>query len=290
MKLIMTLLVKNEADIIESNIRFHAAQGVDAFLVMDNNSEDGTTDILKSLQKEFDLKLLHNTSMQYEQSKWMTGLAHQARKEMGANIVISNDADEFWSTNNGTTLKQELKLTDATVTARRFNYMQSLTDIDNRMAFLHCKNKVINPIHYSKMDELNNARALLPLQKIGPKVIVNPLGLMRIKGGNHKAKHLRFWAGRESSCIEVHHYPIRSYEQFEANILNRKKITQLHPERKMNTHYRRWLNCLDNGTLRDEFENMHLSNEQLTVLEKVGVIDSSHISPLSVWHQGTSRS
>ena len=48
-RLVMTVLVKNEADIIESNIRFHADQGVDGFLVMDNASEDDTPDILEEL-------------------------------------------------------------------------------------------------------------------------------------------------------------------------------------------------------------------------------------------------
>lgn len=285
MKLVMTLLVKNEIDIIETNIRFHAAQGVDAFLVMDNNSHDGTFAKLQELAKEFAITLIHNDSMLYEQAKWMTQLAKQAQKELGADIVISNDADEFWATNNNTTLKNQLSIHDSTVTVNRYNYIQSVEDIDNKMAFMQCKNKVVNPIHYSKNDELSNAKALLPLQKIGPKVIVNPKGLLRIKGGNHRAKHILFWRDRHSSTIEVHHYPIRSYEQFEANIVNRKKITQIHPERKMNTHYRRWLNCLDAGTLREEFIKMHLSNEQLHVLEKVGVIDISQQSPLSLWAQ-----
>jgi len=40
--LVMTILVKDEADIIEANIRTHASLGVDAFVVMDNNSTDGT--------------------------------------------------------------------------------------------------------------------------------------------------------------------------------------------------------------------------------------------------------
>jgi glycosyltransferase involved in cell wall biosynthesis len=43
----MTLLVNNEADILEKHIRFHKAMGVDAFIVTDNNSTDGTIDILE---------------------------------------------------------------------------------------------------------------------------------------------------------------------------------------------------------------------------------------------------
>ena len=35
-KVVMTLLVKNEAELLETNLRFHHAMGVDAFVVTDN--------------------------------------------------------------------------------------------------------------------------------------------------------------------------------------------------------------------------------------------------------------
>ena len=47
MKLAMTLIVRNEADIIEDNLRYHRAQGVDFFIVLDNGSTDGTVEILE---------------------------------------------------------------------------------------------------------------------------------------------------------------------------------------------------------------------------------------------------
>ena len=42
MKLAMAMKVKDEADIIEVTLRYHAAQGVDVFIVTDNGSTDGT--------------------------------------------------------------------------------------------------------------------------------------------------------------------------------------------------------------------------------------------------------
>ena len=38
MKLTMTLLIKNEVDIISDNIKVHSKLGVDSFIVMDNGS------------------------------------------------------------------------------------------------------------------------------------------------------------------------------------------------------------------------------------------------------------
>ena len=46
MRLVMTLKVRDEADIIEHNLRFHRALGVDFFVVTDNGSTDGTSEIL----------------------------------------------------------------------------------------------------------------------------------------------------------------------------------------------------------------------------------------------------
>ena len=51
-KLIMTLLVKNEEEIIETNIRYHIAMGVDGVIVTDNGSTDKTVEILEKLKEE----------------------------------------------------------------------------------------------------------------------------------------------------------------------------------------------------------------------------------------------
>ena len=39
-RVVMTLLVRNEEDVVAENILFHHAQGVESFLVMDNLSTD----------------------------------------------------------------------------------------------------------------------------------------------------------------------------------------------------------------------------------------------------------
>ena len=105
-RLAMTLLVRNEVDIIEDNIRFHAAQGVDCFAVMDNGSTDGTREVLEKLKTEFDLDVIDQPAQNYQQALWMTQLAEYARTTLKADLVISNDADEFWLAQEGTCIKQ----------------------------------------------------------------------------------------------------------------------------------------------------------------------------------------
>ena len=283
MKLVMTILVKNEADIIENNIRFHAEQGVDSFLVMDNASEDDTPDILKELAKEFDVHIVHNPSSDYQQEKWMTGLAFQARKELGANLVISNDADEFWSARDGSSLKAHLESKDSVVTVPRYNFIQSMEAMHGGEPFWDCTNKVVSPIVYSRDDQLNRMGLAMPLVKISPKVIVNPKGLIKIKGGNHRARHLCKWAIRSTDNIEVHHYPIRNYQQFEKNISNRKRLLEADPDTRMGVHYKRWVDLLKQGGLVDEFDDMSLSVDEIAVLKRVGVVSEEASTPLRDW-------
>ncbi len=96
MKLAMTLIVRNEADIIEANLAYHRAQGIDFFVVLDNGSTDGTVEILESHERAGLLKLVHMPgNMLTIQRKGNTQIARLAH-EMGADWVLHNDADEFW--------------------------------------------------------------------------------------------------------------------------------------------------------------------------------------------------
>ena len=71
---------------------------------------------------------------------------------------------------------------------------------------------VKNPIFYSSGVQINESAVSMLLTKISPKTIVNPHGLIRLKGGNHWAKHGWRWINqRTSNGITVFHYPIRSY-------------------------------------------------------------------------------
>lgn len=96
MKLVMTLLVRNEADILATNLEYHLQRGVDFFIAMDNLSEDGTRDILENYRRRKLLHLLVQDDDDYAQSTWVTKMARMAATEYQADWVINNDADEFW--------------------------------------------------------------------------------------------------------------------------------------------------------------------------------------------------
>jgi hypothetical protein len=100
----MVYKVRDEADIIEANLRFHRAQGVDFFVIADNGSTDGTLEILERYEAAGLVRLertnggIHDMKGQGGGEEAITRIA----SEMGADWVIHNDADEFWWPTRGT--------------------------------------------------------------------------------------------------------------------------------------------------------------------------------------------
>lgn len=96
MKLVMTLLVRDEEDILDEQIAFHLNAGVDFVIATDHRSRDGTTEILGSYARDGCLQLIREEGEQIRQSEWVTRMARLAATEHGADWVIHSDADEFW--------------------------------------------------------------------------------------------------------------------------------------------------------------------------------------------------
>lgn len=262
-QLIMSILCRNEVDIIEANIKTHASLGVDGFVVMDNGSTDGTREKLAELSKQYNLHIVDQPSQTYQQAKWMKELAFYARDKMNARWVISNDADEFWIPENGD-LKSYLQAKDSVVTVKRSNMLLTEDALKKDYHFSQAEHRVLYPICYDREVQKNDDQISMLLVPISPKVIVNPNGLIKLSGGNHRAKHIgKVFSARNELGIRVYHYPIRSYSQFEANIKHRETLLKL-PNAKMDDHYRRWVRIYQQGELPEEFERFVLTQEELS--------------------------
>ncbi len=100
MKLAMTLLVRDEADILEANLSYHLDQGVDMVIATDNDSQDGSLEILERYEDLGCLRLFRRSG-DLRQQEWVNHMV-QVAVELGADWVINNDADEFWWPRAGT--------------------------------------------------------------------------------------------------------------------------------------------------------------------------------------------
>jgi hypothetical protein len=210
MRLVLTLLCRNEADIIRSTVEFHLAQGVDLIIATDNGSMDGTTEILQEYASGPHLRLLHQPKFTHDQAVWVTHMARLAIDEHGADWLIHCDADEFWYPSHGT-LKERLSGFSQTVQAlqvKRRNFLPPPLDhpYPNKPFFA----KQL----FREQHSLNALGNPLP-----GKICHRAFKGVEISDGNHSlstdGQPVRAIRTDE---IEILHFPVRSLAQLERKI------------------------------------------------------------------------
>lgn len=95
MKIVQTLVVRDEADIVDAQIAYHLSIGVDLVVATDHMSVDGTTDILEAFARDGHLVRIPVEGDVHE-SRWRTEMARLAASSHDADWVVNTDADEFW--------------------------------------------------------------------------------------------------------------------------------------------------------------------------------------------------
>lgn len=202
MKLVMTLLIRDEVDIVRSNIEYHLNAGVDYFIATDNLSQDGTTEILRDYEAKGVLRYIFQSEDDYSQHRWVTTMARLAAIEHGADWVINNDADEFWLA-PGNDLKAALSSVPHEVIAlhsERHNFLPPRHDDDR--AF-HESMIVRHAVSFNALG-----------QPLPGKVCHRALPDISVSQGNHSVAHNGKTVATEPFDGEILHFPLRSYAQF----------------------------------------------------------------------------
>ena len=96
MRLVGVSMVKNEVDIIEYFVR-HNLNYLDALIITDNGSVDGTREILTRLKRDdgLPLAIIDDPEMKFLQSEKMTKMVFSADKYFHPDFIFALDADEF---------------------------------------------------------------------------------------------------------------------------------------------------------------------------------------------------
>jgi hypothetical protein len=209
MKLVMTLLVRDEADIVDAQIAYHLDAGVDFVVATDNRSEDATSEILERYESEGVLHLIREPGDDLRQSEWVTRMARLAATEFAADWIFNADADEFW-------------------VGRRAGLKEVLGTVPQRFGAVRgaWRNFVPRPDDERSFAERMTARLCTPSFHPHPlsthfKSAHRARADVRIGRGNHEALSDDLVPLRGWYPIEILHFPVRSLEQ-----CRRKYVTQ----------------------------------------------------------------
>jgi hypothetical protein len=203
-KVVMTLLARNEADIVDAQLAFHLNAGVDFVVATDNRSDDGTTEILERYQRAGFLRLLREDADTMRQEEWVTRMARIAASDLGADWVINADADEFWWPRGGD-LKDVLALVPARFGVIRGCWRHFLPRPAGDPFFAERMTvRLCTPAHPGDKTTVYHAHQKVA-HRADPEV--------EIERGNHNAIGRGLDALRSWHPIEVLHFSFRSAAQ-----------------------------------------------------------------------------
>ena len=241
MKLVVTVMVRDEIDIIAAMVEHHLAQGADLIIATDNGSVDGTAEVLKRYADLGVLELHHDPVLRKQQHTVVTGMARRACTEHQADWVINADADEFWAP------------VDKSLTLHR-----ALDEIPLSLnAFTAPVTNLIGPpaMRGSGIDRLvwRDHRSKEQLQEVG--IFAQPTDDAVHRGdpdvvvaqGNHFVSLESNGQPDAAYALEVLHLPWRSWTQLEQKVVHAGRAYEANPDLRpsKNHHgmadYRRYL-------------------------------------------------
>jgi hypothetical protein len=203
--LVMTLLVRDDVDVVDACIAYHLHRGVDLVIATEHRSQDGTADVLGAWERRGRLRLLRERGEPFQQDVWVTRMARLAAVEHRAAWVIHTDADEFWWPARGD-LRTTLAAVPATVGSLlvpRANFMPSR----------HEDGPFFERMVMRDVASVNAIGAPLP-----PKVCHRGCADVVVGMGNHEVTSPSLGPPAAATTLEILHFPVRGWRQIERKV------------------------------------------------------------------------
>jgi hypothetical protein len=278
MKLVMTLLARDEADVVDSWLDFHLNAGADFVVATDNRSVDGTTDVLERYARDGHVHLIREPGEDLRQNEWVTRMARLAATDFGADWVINSDADEFWWP-RGASLRDVLA-----AISPRYGTVGAFLRVfaprpDAAGAFFERMT-----VRFSALAPINDPASLYkPIRK----VIHRAHPQIEVTRGNHALVNSPFAPLRGWFPIEVFHFPVRSLAQCEHKAELQGNAWK-HIDRTPTAYHAQMFEALEKGTIDDYYASVVVDDAEVEqgVAEGRLVVDTRLRDALAKVHGG----
>ena len=264
MNLILTLLCRDEEDILNEMIRFHFDQGVDLIVATDNGSEDTSRLILERYSRSGRLILLDEHQHNHDQAIWVSRMA-QLATDKGADWIIHSDADEFWWPENDD-LKTVLRRSPPSVEAwkvDRSNFLPPRERLNHSRKPFHQRQKI------RERQSMNSMGHPLP-----PKICHRAGQDLFIADGNHAVmRNGTPITAHHHQELQILHFPIRSYVQLKRKVSQGTKALQNNTritENIGNTWRNLYREKLLTGKLQQYYSNLRPNRNDIRKQLKTG--------------------
>jgi hypothetical protein len=257
----MVYKVRDEADIIEDNLRYHHAQGVDFFVIADTGSTDGTVEILERYEHAGLVRLERIGSGIHDMKRGGEEEITRIASEMEADWVIHNDADEFWWPVTGN-LKDALSAVDdayGLIVAPRTEFVARPGDRPFAERMTVREARFLRPLKAAhRAHSMINLRGPHPIEIwVGGSPYKGLVGkpVLRTRAEHFEEDPLQLPIAPVFP-VGVLHFPIRSFAQYRRRV----EIARDNGQLDRNPEGREVRDAYESGALEEVYERLTLDD------------------------------
>jgi hypothetical protein len=267
MKLVVTVLARDEADVIDAQVAFHLNAGADFVIATDNNSQDGTTEILEAYARDGVLHLIREPAEGLRQGEWVTRMARLAATDYGADWVINTDADEFWWPRGGS-LKEVLSAVPEAYGVVQAFWRSFVPRPDDGLLFTERMTARVSQ-HAPINDPTSFYRPVVKVAHRGDAKVT-------VARGNHALADSPFRTLTTWHPIEVLHFPLRSRAQWRRKVELQGDAFTKHIQRSGTGYHLKGYDALRHGRIEEQHESLVVDDAALErgIAEGTMVIDT----------------
>jgi len=251
------LVIRNEVDIIRTNVLYHLSLGLDRLLIIDNGSSDGTDRVLRELGKDPRVRWSRDEGL-WRAGDLFTKLAREAFGE-GADWIVPIDADEFWYAPGGS-FRSVLEESEAgALRAPGVNFIQRREQVESTPdCLLHMTRRIREPVAAERgnrkpVAHLVESRQIASVE-IEPvtKWISRPTAHIEMFRGNGRVEGVPGLKRVTDGIVRLHAI-LRSQARFKAKAEGGERSKEAGSKPNQSSHLVRWKRLRDEGQLDQEW-------------------------------------